>query len=296
VTAKPASTVVPGDPIPDTNTIAYQGIFRIFRNSVVRFLRRQLQAAYGNDWEAAIKKPFQKEWDEKIVANAQGARDAGLIEGAVVDAADYLSVNHFYNLFDAQFAILWPELKDNKEAKAALLHWARWVKLARDFVAHPSELGLSFSDAYVLLEAARRVLTKVDREAADNVSALQTDLMHEPAPPGPPVATYLPPRENVVLDFVGRRSLLAELHAWFADPLGRRWLLAGTDGGRGKSAIAYEFAEQIARYRPRDFALVAWLSAKERQFQQGAIVALEPDFTDLESAIDKLLIAYGIDP
>ena len=288
----------------DTNTIAYHGVFRIYRNTVVAFLRLRLSEIHGEHWDDLIKKPFQKakvradgtktsEWDE-LVANADGARRVGLIEGDVRDAADYLSVNHFYNLFDSHFADLWPDLASDKETKAALLHWARGVKLVRDFVAHPSELGLSFSDAYVLLDSARRILQKIDREAARQLADSQAMLVNQPEAGAMPVATYLPPRENVVLDFVGRRSILADLHRWFADPLGRRWLLAGTDGGRGKSAIAYEFAEQITRNRPKNYALVAWISAKQRQYQQGQIVTMAPDFVDLESAIDRLLVAYGV--
>lgn len=287
--SRPAGQVRSG-----TNSLAYQGIFRVFRNAVVGFMRDRLQQVYGDGWEAAIQKPFQKEW-EQLVANAEGARRAGTIEGPVRDAADYLSVNHFYNLFDAQFPALWPELAGDQDAKTALLHWARGIKLVRDFVAHPAELDLAFSDAYVLLDNARRILTKIDASAAARIAQMQTQLLQQPEPRRPPVQTYLPPRENIVLDSIGRRDLLADLHQWFGDPLRRRWLLAGTDGGRGKSALAYEFAEQIVNHRPHDLALVAWLSAKERQFQHGHTLPLQPDFTDLESAIDKLLFAYGID-
>lgn len=278
----------------DTNTIAYQGVFRVYRNTVVAFLRDKLREAFGDGWEAEVKKPFQKEWDQ-LVENAEGLRRAGVIEGGITDAADYLSVNHFYNLFDCHFGVLWPKVAQDKDAKSALLRWALAIKLARDFVAHPGELDLTFSDAYVLLDAARRILLKIDAGAAQKAADLQTMLLQQPESSGLQVATFLPPRENVVMDFVGRRTILADLHRWFADPLGRRWLLAGTDGGRGKSAIAYEFAEQITRYRPRDYALVAWLSAKQREYQQGHIVPIAPDFIDLESSIDKLLFAYGIE-
>jgi tetratricopeptide (TPR) repeat protein len=282
------------DSLADTNTLVYQGVFRVYRNAVVAFLRRRLQAEYGSKWEAEVQKPFQHEW-AKLLLQVEGARKAGVIEGTITDAADYLSVNHFYNLFDSQFAKLWPDLTGDKDAKDALLHWARGIKVTRDFVAHPSDLSLSFGDAFVLLDDARRILLRVDTDAAQRVSELQTVLLQQPEPEGQPIARYLPPRENVVLDFVGRRTILADLHHWFADPLGRRWLLAGLDGGRGKSAIAYEFAEQITHHRPKELALVAWLSAKQRQYQDGQIVALTPDFVDLESAVDKLLFAYGVE-
>ncbi len=71
------------------------------------------------------------------------------------------------------------------------------------------------------------------------------------------------------------------------------WLLAG-DGGKGKTAIAYEFATQIRDEPPLHLQLeaVIWASAKARRFLGGQTVPLEsPEFAGLESAIDWILRA-----
>ena len=103
----------------------------------------------------------------------------------------------------------------------------------------------------------------------------------------------LPPRDTVVVDFIGRRAELARLWEWVVDPHSKRWLLTG-DGGKGKSAIAYQFATEIIHNPEVEFAAVHWLSAKRRRFSEGEVMHIaEPEFFDLESAIDRLLAEFG---
>ncbi len=59
-----------------------------------------------------------------------------------------------------------------------------------------------------------------------------------------PLEDRLPPSEPIVTDFVGRESELRRLWEWFDDPISRRWLLAG-EGGKGKTALAFEFGKRI---------------------------------------------------
>jgi len=104
----------------------------------------------------------------------------------------------------------------------------------------------------------------------------------------------LPPREQVAVDFVGRSEELLLLWDWFSEPLRPRWLLAG-DGGKGKTAIAYEFATQVRAAEPRSIEGILWLSAKRRRFQQGETLPVTsgPDFYDLSSLLDAIASFYG---
>lgn len=109
-----------------------------------------------------------------------------------------------------------------------------------------------------------------------------------------PLDSNLPPREEVAVDFVGRSRELTELWIWFRDPLRRRWLLAG-DGGKGKTAIAYEFATQVRENAPEGFHYVLWLSAKRRRYVEGSVHdILAPDFWDLPSLLDAILSGYDL--
>jgi hypothetical protein len=103
----------------------------------------------------------------------------------------------------------------------------------------------------------------------------------------------LPPREQVVEDFVGREAELERLWSWLADSDSRRWVLCG-DGGKGKTAIAYKFAYDVKLAGPTPICAVFWLSAKRRQYIEGQIRPISsPDFFDLDSALNKILSDYG---
>ena len=90
----------------------------------------------------------------------------------------------------------------------------------------------------------------------------------------------LPGRDQPI-DFQGRNKELEDLWNWFKDKKSFRCALSG-DGGKSKTAIAYEFAQRIAEASPEPYELVLWASAKKRQFISGETVQIsKPDFKDL---------------
>ena len=115
--------------------------------------------------------------------------------------------------------------------------------------------------------------------------------MDEPFEPRQPLEGYLP--DAIAPMFFGREEELGALAEWLRNDRGRRWALMGA-GGTGKSSIAYEFAQRLREDAPHPFDFVVWLSAKRRRFIEGkAIDVPSPDFTDLSSALDFLLLVYG---
>ena len=289
-----------------TNTYCFQGIMKDYRDSVVRHLRRTLRECYPNDWETRIRAPFEREWDG-IKANYELARQTGEISSPSVDDADLLSVNHFFNLFDTYFNDLFPNSGNvaddvRKQEKQAVLEWAKSIKRLRDpALGHPSEIELPKPDALDMLNKAKKILEWFDSSAADRLGDLWFHLdgqnLDEQGFDDHRVleGSVLPPRESIAPKFVGRQAELNELDVWLKDPDSKVWLLAG-DGGKGKSAIAYEFAVATKNAPPPESKLVRviWLSAKARQFVSGQLVDIEaPDFYDLNSALDCVLRAYG---
>jgi tetratricopeptide (TPR) repeat protein len=281
--------------------ICYEAVQRVYRNAVISGVRSTLKTAYPADYQSKIRGIFKKEWDE-ISASANERRLTGEISNSLLDDLDVLGVNHFYNLFESFYPVLFADdanlssgqLKTNRQA---VLGWAKSVKNMRDPLSHPSEADYSYEDAFAMLDPARRILIKLKlAEAAAEIKAWMDELVglsvrSEAA--AEPLEDALPPKETIIVDFVGRRRELGALAEWFYDPNSRRWALAG-EGGKGKSAIAYWFATEIKFTAPQPYQIVLWLSAKRKRFDEGRIVSVAtPDFSNLDTALNQILTAYG---
>ena len=185
-----------------------------------------------------------------------------------------------------------------------MLSWAKEIKIVRDPESHPPSEDMDFDDVVRQLDTATRICSKFDKQAADELAALKSKLYSDlPADFGrdelevshrQPIQASLPPRESISPQFIGRRDELATLNNWLLDPASRLWLLAG-DGGKGKTAIAYQFATLVQQQSPEPFEFIIWLSAKRRQFIGRKIADIpNPDFGDIESALDYILAEYGL--
>lgn len=281
--------------------LCYEGVQRIYRNAVVSFLRLRMNQFFGKDSEAKLHMAFQKEWD-RIKQDALATRNTGQLLNQPFDEFDFLSVSHFFNLFDVYYdALLGSEsylgLDGQKSQKQSLLNWLKTIKSLRDPLSHPVSEDFSREDAFQLLDSARRVLLRLnlDQDANKLQTSLDQLLGENPnrETPREPLEDRLPPRESIVVNFIGRNRELNDLRNWFSDPVSRRWALSG-EGGKGKSAIAYNFAVEIKMTAPQPFQTVLWLSAKKRKFQEGEVQSIEtPDFSDLNSALDCILSHYG---
>jgi hypothetical protein len=289
--------------MPSTNAVVYQAVQRDFRNAVVAHIRLRMLKRHGLS-EAAdrIAKTFPA-WDEIKDAAARSAQ-TGVVSQPDRDEFSYLDVSHFTAIFNDNFDDLVDvtglptEVVDS--LKRQTLNYLREIKTVRDPVSHPGDEDLDPYDALRAVDNALRVARLLELSEAvslleghrHELSSFAADfstvvVLSEEIPDG------LPPRDTVVVDFVGRREELGELREWLVDPQAKRWLLTG-DGGKGKSAIAYQLATEVTQRTDLGFAAVQWLSAKRRRFAEGAQIGIaSPDFTDLNSAVDRLLTVFG---
>jgi tetratricopeptide (TPR) repeat protein len=281
--------------------ICYEAIQRVYRNAVISMLRSKLAATYPNDYEARVRSAFKKEWDQ-ISASANERRLTGELSNELVDDLDVLGVNHFYNIFETFYKILLEsdgnlsptQMQANRQT---LLGWAKAIKNMRDPLSHPSEADYSYEDSFATLDPARRILLRMELNApAAEIKGWMEELVGLSVAiesVAEPLEDALPPRESIIVDFVGRRKELETLSDWFHDQNSRRWALAG-EGGKGKSAIAYRFATEIKFTAPEPYQIVLWLSAKRKRFDEGkAITVSTPDFSNLDTALTQILNAYG---
>jgi hypothetical protein len=282
-------------------TLCYEAIQRIYRNAVVSHIRRRMTSSYPQEFSEKLAKPLQKEW-AKMKESALERRHTGELLNEIADDFDLLGVNHFFSIFEVHLDVLCDFTagvteEQKKKEKQALLQWMKSIKNLRDPLSHPSNEDFTFEDSFVLMDCARRVLLRFGLNAeGEQIKALTEQLSGRPLSMLPgiePLEDRLPPRESIVVDFIGRKRELDALWEWFSDPLSRKWFLAG-EGGKGKSAIAYTFGTEVKFKAPSPFQIVLWLSAKKKAFQSGRTVPIaEPDFCNLDSALNCLLEEYG---
>lgn len=283
------------------DTIAYQAIQRTLRNCVVDALRQRLSPAM-QDPNQQIRGLFREEDWESARDAARLAREAGYVRRHPRDVFDELDVSQFHNVVEKYFTDMFPvsELPDSyrRKEKQAVLGWIRDIVGVRHPMSHPLQDDMPAADLMRVLDSCRRLADRFACEEASNeLDSLYTSVIsHTISLEGgrhPSVQVQLPPRESVVVDFIGRERELATLWRWLLDPLSRRWLLSG-DGGKGKSSTAYQFAANVASQPPRSIDGILWISAKLRRFEEGESVDIDdPDFWDLDSAFDQLLLFYG---
>lgn len=279
-----------------TNTICYEATQRTLRNAVVAFLRDHLSSAFPQDHLERLKKPFTKEWPDLEAAAAEARATGGTVT-QVKDAYDLLSVTHFYSLFDAYHPHLFSsplalELGLEKPSKPKLLGALKAIKDSRDPLSHPVEEDVPYEEAVGVLSDVRQVLMALSfhdkaQAVADQIRTLNPRYTVDAAP-----ICVLPTQDSIYVDFVGRQTVLRCLEDLYNGAFSKRCLIAG-DGGKGKSAVAYRYAQTIAAHDKR-FKMIVWLSAKKKRFQAGATISIQtPDFSDLGSAVDALLAQYG---
>jgi hypothetical protein len=243
-----------------------------------------------------------EEWAD--IEEAAGiSRKSQELSSELKDAFDLLGVNHFFNIIDKYFNDIVDAQIDNKNTdkkrkKQNILAWIRSIKNLRDPLSHPAEEEFSYEDSFVILDCARRVLLILGLDGeSQKIKILMDELRGAPLSDAADdmrgLESRLPPRESVVLDFIGRGEETKILRQWFDDPVSKRWALSG-DGGKGKSAIAYNFALETIGKAPAPYQAVFWLSAKKKMFVDGMVVDIDqPDFCNLETVADAILGCYG---
>ena len=116
------------------------------------------------------------------------------------------------------------------------------------------------------------------------------------SPSSPVLDSNLGARDPAFIQFIGREDYLAILWKWFLDKFNSVKLLAGI-GGVGKTAIAREFAEQVAQSAPFGFQKVVWLSAKRQFFTaiSGRFVpSTRVDFASVDDLLREICLELGL--
>jgi hypothetical protein len=278
-----------GNTVAKNKTICYRAIQIIYRNAIVSHFRTTLVGSVADKSRQIVREVLGDiRWSEaQAIAEKAKASSGMTIKPA--DDFDLIGVEHVALFIGSYFLDLCPTPKglDStlwRSSKKQLLGWVDSIKEGRNVISHPHSEDLDFADSYRLLDTCRRTLEKLGLgKAASEVAELARELDGYVIAEELILESSLPNPERIVVGFVGREKELSALRDWFYDPRSRHWLLAG-DGGKGKSALAYQFACEVREKGPPPYHLVAWLSAKKRQFDQGRSAILPLSFANNPSA------------
>lgn len=105
----------------------------------------------------------------------------------------------------------------------------------------------------------------------------------------------LPPRDPNLVRFVGRSEYLGNLWNWLVELNSPLKVLTAL-GGTGKTAIAYEFCQQLIQNKPSWVNKIVWLSAKRQTYsaiQGKKYAASRVDFSDVPSFFAELVRELG---
>lgn len=293
----------------DNTTILYNAIQRVYRGSLVNFIRDTFESE-GQGGIESVRSIFSKRspatgrtyWEDvKTAAMERRSGGTGELSTAITDEYELIGVEHFYNIFDKYFDALCKAhaakpKREKQQSRETLLRWVKQIKNVRDPVSHPVTEDISYEDAYNTIYVAKKVLDFCGlAKPAAQVQRLQKILIGGITFEEEQTLTDLPPPDEVVMDFVGRHAELSALNQWLISKRSRRWALSG-EGGKGKSAIAFAFARSVSRRSDHHLDGVFWMSAKRRRFVEGKTVLVDrPDFWDKSSAIKTILGFFGVE-
>lgn len=283
------------------DVLLYGALFRDYRNAFVDHVRTCLQLAYGSKAEKRLRDCFGPVAWKELKARVADAQARGAVGQSRIDDFDYLDLVHFDQVVDHLYNDLVPTRwlgLQAKTSKRQLRQWIQEVKNARDPTAHPGILDIDVADAIRAIDTAVRILKRLDTAGGQKqLETLQRQLYERAVNPVEigsvaPLDDSLPPTEASI-HFVGRGDELMQLRAWLKHPHKNRWMLVG-DGGKGKTAIAYELAREVIEAAPPGLCAAFWLSAKRRKYELDRVVDIAtPDFTDLSDCLNRVLLDYG---
>jgi hypothetical protein len=292
----------------DNTTILFNAIQRTYRNAIVQHVRNRLSDEFGLEGIEKVVTLFGKRdpetgtsyWDGiKEAARERRSGGTGELSTPIQDDFELLGVEHFFNVFEAHFDVLCPThaLKPKKErnqAKQVLTAWMKHIKNVRDPISHPVADDINYDESAQVLFCARKILDFCGlSDASAQILRLQSTLLGGVSGGGEKTFTVLPPEDEVVMDFVGRHRELAVLADWLVNGRSQRWALAG-EGGKGKSAIAYNFGRSVSSRDDHGLDAVLWMSAKRRRFVEGTTIVVDrPDFYDKASATRAIVQFFG---
>ena len=252
-------------------------------------VRERLSKKHGESWlQEGVEKHLNKDSFKRtrnMLNNPMRVVDMGKQDD------ELYGVEHLWNIFKGNPDVFADVLENKKRTEV----YCQEIAELRHNVSHRRQHHILPKDELIrFCQNAQALLRALESPAFERFNSLAESIGEGGAPWAQAVANNLPPAREVVQDFVGRREALRNLSEWLADDRAPQMVLWGY-GGAGKSAIAYQFATEIADSGPEGLNAVIWLSAKKTEYISGEALDRHADFNSTESFVSGVMRGiYGV--
>lgn len=253
-------------------------------------LKRVLESKLGERWLTdGIHRPVGPkvfERVDKMLNSPMRVVDMGQNDEELYD------VDHIRNIVEGNWKGIFDDIFVNRDRTLSCLGEIGEVRVN---LRHRRNRHKVFrGDLMRCVQNCLRILYALESPAKDKFAEIEESLLYGGSPWGTQLAGYLPPRDEIYSEFVGRPNELQELSDWFSSDTSQ--ILVWGHGGSGKSALAYRFAREVRDSSAQELEAVCWVSAKKSEFVEGFARDRSADFNDLPSLIGAVWAAlYGDD-
>ena len=193
-----------------------------------------LKEEFGDRWiDQGIRKHFKLDYFgrvEEMLTSPLRVVDMNRSD------AELYGLEHLWNIIDGNWRLFRDVFQDKERTKVYLGEIAE----LRNNLAHRRTRHVVLRNNLIrFADNCRLLLSATGSPDAERFTGIVDSLSSGGAPWGTPLEGYLPPRDVMYSEFVGRPTELNELADWFASDSPQ--ILVWGYGGVGKSALAYKF-------------------------------------------------------
>ena len=240
-----------------------------------------LKEEFGEQWIAkGIRKHFKSDYfdrtDEMLTSPLR-----------VVDMEreddELYGLEHFRNIITGNWHIFETTFQDKERTG---VYFKEIAEMRHNLAHRRGHHVVLRNDLFRFADNCRMLLSAIGSPKAEDFRAIVDSLGSGDAPWGNPLEGYLPPRDVMYSEFVGRPTELKELADWFASDTPQ--VLVWGYGGVGKSTLAYKFAREVRDGSHDTLLAVAWVSAKKSEYVEGIARDTKADFSDVDGLVTAI--------
>ena len=246
-----------------------------------------LKDEFGDSWiDQGVRKHFKPDYFirvEKMLTSPLRVVDMSRSE------SELYGLEHLWNIVDGNWQSFSRVFQDKERTRVYL---SEIVELRNNLAHRRTRHVVLRNNLIRFADNCRLLLSATGSPAAERFTGVVDLLSSGGVPWGTQLEGYLPPRDVMYSEFVGRPTELNELSDWFASDSPQ--ILVWGYGGVGKSALAYKFARDVRDGSHAGLGAVSWVSAKKSEYVEGMAKNLKADFGDVDSLASAIWSAlYG---